>query len=249
MGWTGAHLPRFFPLSKLTKTIKDFALNTLGADLVGVASATDSQFARAPQGHHPTDYVPGAKSVVVIGIRQLKEIIDATPNEIHSKQYDLLNIWLEQSCYRMARKLKEMKFSAMNMPETDPYPKFLAMKAMGAPRFSPVFCHIHAAVAAGLGKRGKVGVVLMPQFGPLQRWTSVITTAELVPDPRLKKEVCLDFIKPGSCDKCVKGCINGSLRAWPEEGGIQMYKCAATGLKATQGIVCANCIAACPLGK
>jgi len=238
--------------TKLKQAIKEYALKSLGADLIGVASATDPQFARAPKGHHPTDILPGAKSVIVMGIRQMKEVIDhasVAPSAIHFKHYDLMNVWLEQNSYQLAMKIKGMGFSSIFIPETDPYTKFYVEQATGAPRFSPIFCHIHAAVAAGLGKRGKVGVVLTPQFGPLQRWASVLTTAELAPDPKLKKEVCIDFIKPGSCNLCIDACLNGSLRAWPEEGGIQMYKCAAAGLKATRGNICANCIGACPLGK
>ncbi len=233
----------------LTGIIKHFALDTLGADLVGIASATDPQFARAPQGHHPTELVDGAKSVIVLGIRQEQGTIKNPNTELHSKHYDLMNIWLDHASYRMARKLRDMKFSALFIPETDPYEKLLIQRNSGSPRFNTIFCHIHAAVAAGLGKRGKVGVVLTPQFGPLQRWTSVITDAELIPDPRIEKEICLGLIKPGSCQKCVDACPSASLRAWPEEGGVQMYKCAFHIGKLGRGIMCVNCLAACPLGK
>ena len=236
---------------KLTKTVKDYVLNDLGAALVGVASANDPQFDRAPKGHHPTDHLPGAKSVVVLGIRQLKEALsEPAHGEVHFKHYDLMNAWLEKAGFDLAFKLKDLGHKGLFIPESDPYMKFFKQRDIdGHPRWSPIFCHIHAAVAAGLGKRGKIGIVLTPEFGPFQRWMSVITTADLVPDPRVEKEVCLDFIKEGLCDsKCITACPNGSLRAWPEEGGAQMYKCLAAPMKA-QGTACKACIGACPVGQ
>jgi epoxyqueuosine reductase len=235
---------------ELTKTVKDYVLNDLGAALVGVANANDPQFARAPKGHHPTEILPGAKSVVVLAIRQLDEALDdSAPGEIHYKHYDLMNAWLEKAGFDLAFKMKDLGYKGLFIPETDPYAKLLIQRATGLPRFNPIFCHIHAAVAAGLGKRGKIGLVLTPQFGPYQRWMSVLTTADLVPDPRLKKEVCLDFIKEGSCgSKCITACPNGSLRAWPNEGGVQMMKCAAVSMK-ERGTSCKSCIGACPVGK
>ena len=234
---------------ELTKTIKEYALNTLEADLVGIASANDPQFSRAPKGHHPNDHVAGAKSVIVMGIRQLRDTVRSPHLEIHSKHYDLLNAKLEQMTYKMARKVGDMGYTAQMIPETDPYPRYVIQQQMGDARFSPVFCHIHAAVAAGLGKRGKLGVVLTPQYGPLQRWTTVITTADLVPDPRLIKDPCLDFIKPGSCNLCIEACPSGSLRAWPDEGGVQMHKCMFNNGKLNRGTMCAHCIASCPVGR
>jgi epoxyqueuosine reductase len=235
---------------ELTKTVKDYVLNDLGAALVGVANANDPQFARAPKGHHPTEILPGAKSVVVLAIRQLDEALDdSSPGEIHYKHYDLMNAWLEKTAFDLAFKMKNLGYKGLFIPESDPYAKLFGQRNVGLPRFSPIFCHIHAAVAAGLGKRGKIGIVLTPQFGPYQRWISVITTADLVPDPRLKKEVCLDFIKEGSCgSKCLTACPNGSLRAWPDEGGAQMFKCLAEPMR-QQGLLCQACLCACPVGK
>lgn len=235
---------------ELTKTVKDYVLNDIGSPLVGVASADDPVFATAPKGCHPTDLLPGAKSVVVLCIRQLEEVLNpAGPGEIHFKHYDLMNIWLEKAGYDLVLKLKDLGHSGIFIPESDPYPKFYIQRASGVPRFHPIFCHIHAAVAAGLGKRGKIGIVLTPEFGPKQRWMSVITTADLVPNPKMEKEVCLDFIKEGLCgSKCITACPNDSLRAWPEGGGVQMFKCVAAPLK-EQGTSCMGCIGSCPVGK
>lgn len=241
-------------IDELTRKVKTYASREIGVDLVGVAEASDAQFDRAPKGHHPTEWLPGAKSVVVVGIKVLAEILDTTPSTIYAKHYDQMNVWLTEAAYRLARKLQDMGFKAMYFPETDPYQHFETKRNMGEPRMSPSFCHLHGAVAAGLGKRGKVGVVLTPEYGPRQRWITVITAAELTPDPRIKKEICLEFIKPGSCgSRCIEVCSkeqNGSLKAWPNEGGIIQYKCESNWMSLkSKGHICGRCIAVCPVGK
>jgi epoxyqueuosine reductase QueG len=240
------------PDTGLTQSVKGYAREEVGFDLVGIAAADDPQFDIAPEGHKPAEWLPGARSVVVGGIKVLREILHTTPSPVYSKHYDQLNVWMTQAAYELSRFLQEKGFRAMYFPETDPYEYFRAQVERGEPRLSPSFCHLHAAVAAGLGRRGKVGVVLTPEYGPRQRWISVITTAPLVPDPRLEKEQCIEFIKPGSCqDKCIEVCQkeqSGALKPWPDEGGVDMFACNWPSLKAG-GLSCGRCIEACPVGK
>jgi len=236
----------------LTKSVKAFAKNEIGFDLIGIASAADPQFDIAPQGHKPAEWLPGAKSVVVGGIKVLKEILRTTPSPVYLKHYEQLNIWLTQAGYLLSRFLQDQGYEAMYFPETDPHQYFIAQVERGETRLSPSFCHIHSAVAAGLGKRGKVGVVLTTKYGPRQRWMSVVTTADLVPDEKRKKEICLEFIRPGSCgDLCIEACKtggNGALKPWPDEGGVEMDQC-RWGVLAMKGLSCGRCISVCPIGK
>ena len=69
------------------------------------------------------------------------------------------------------------------------------------------FSHRHAAVRAGLGEFGYNNVVLTPQFGPRQRFNSVITNAELIPDPLQKEKICLRE----ACRLCLDACIMGAI--------------------------------------
>lgn len=46
---------------------------SLGADLVGIASV--DRFVNAPKGHHPTDVMPTAKSVISLGTVLPKETL------------------------------------------------------------------------------------------------------------------------------------------------------------------------------
>lgn len=236
----------------LTRCVKDYARETAGFDLVGIAGATDPQFDIAPPGHKPAEWLPGAKAVVVGGIKVLREILHTTPSPVYAKHYDQLNLWMTQAAYQLSRFLQKQGYQAMYFPESDPYEYYLAQRSRGEPRYSPSFCHLHAAVAAGLGTRGKVGVVLTPEYGPRQRWISVITTAPLVADPRLQKEQCIEFVKPGSCgDKCIEVCKkeqHGALKPWPDESGVDMFACDWGALKSA-GLSCGRCIEVCPVGK
>jgi epoxyqueuosine reductase QueG len=236
---------------QFTKKVKKQA-RFLGFDLVGVADASDSEFDRAPAGHKPVEYLPGARSVIVGGIEVIDEILQTTPSPMYAKHYDHINICLISAADKLTRFLCHEGFEAMWFPETDDYRYFHRQRAEGAKVYSPSFSHISAATAAGLGARGKVGVVLTPQFGPRQRWISVVSTAALIPDPKFDGELCLERIKPGSCgDKCIKACQSigcGALKPWPEEGGVDMLAC-HFGKYKERGMACGVCIKVCPTGR
>jgi epoxyqueuosine reductase QueG len=71
-------------------------------------------------------------------------------------------------------------------------------------RYSPgPFSHRHAATRAGLGEFGYNNLVLTPQFGPRQRFNSVVTNAPLAADPLIDRPICLR----DACQLCQKACI------------------------------------------
>ncbi|OGO19716.1 MAG: hypothetical protein A2144_05920 [Chloroflexi bacterium RBG_16_50_9] len=237
--------------SELTQLVKEQAM-AIGFDLVGIADADDHQFDHAPRGHKPGEYLAGAKSVVVGGKEVIDEMLQTTPSPIYSKHYEHINAYLIGAADLLARFLKRQGFKAMWFPETDDYRYYHAQRDKGAKAYSPSFSHISAATAAGLGVRGKVGVVLTPQFGPRQRWISIITTAPLNPDPKFEGELCLERITPGKCgERCIKACQAigcGALKPWPEEGGVDMFRC-DFGVYKDKGMACGVCIKVCPVGK
>ena len=53
-------------------TLKETA-EKLGMDMCGIASI--DRFKDSPKGWHPTDILPGCKSVVVVGVRLLDGIV------------------------------------------------------------------------------------------------------------------------------------------------------------------------------
>lgn len=56
----------------IEQLIKDFAKNS-GMDFCGIAPV--SRFDGAPQGTHPTDFLPGCKSVISVRIRLMDGVI------------------------------------------------------------------------------------------------------------------------------------------------------------------------------
>src|SRR5256885_2115772 len=72
-----------------------------------------------------------------------------------------------------------------------------------------------AAARAGLGWLGKNTNLLIPGFGSSVLLAEIVTSAELEPDPPVKK-TC------GSCDACMPGCPTG---APVEPGGLDNRRC------------------------
>jgi hypothetical protein len=61
------------------------------------------------------------------------------------------------------------------------------------------FSDRHPAVATGLGAFGLNNLLLTPEYGPRVRLESMITTAELVPDPLCERPACLGADACGLC--------------------------------------------------
>ena len=83
-----------------------------------------------------------------------------------------------------------------------------------ADKYSPLrtspgpLSHRHAATRAGLGEFGYNNLVLTPQFGPRQRFNTVVTNARLVPDPLITKPICLR----DNCRLCMRACFMDAIR-------------------------------------
>jgi len=238
------------PKEDRTQKVKRCA-RSLGARLVGVADA--GRFARAPRGHRPEDFLPGARSVVVVGLPVLRaytryaELLkdsEMTPETVSRRSndswlgayvtltyetrllmgdhiyrrctYEFLNMELQRISFYVALHLEELGCEAIYMPTTFGS-SFSWNMAHPIPNQTAPFSHRHAAVAAGLGEFGLNNLVFTPQYGPLQRLVSVITSAELEPDPLYAgKQLCLGE----SCGVCKKLCPNECF------GDVTEYECA-----------------------
>ncbi|MBN1937348.1 MAG: epoxyqueuosine reductase [Anaerolineae bacterium] len=109
-------------------------------------------------------------------------------------------------------------YEAMIFPTTGLHPKVDDLSDIetwegpprgAAERFSPFrytygpFSHRHAATRAGLGEFGYNNIVLTPQFGPRQRFNSILTDANLIADPLIDEPICLR----DRCKLCLKACM------------------------------------------
>ena len=208
---------------ELAFEVKDFAKNR-GAHIVGIASV--DRFEAAPRGHRPEDLLPGAKSVVVIGMRYFQTIIDSdnlcNDSEIYSEEdknslrnfmfsfmYTTDNSEMQVIGIHIAHFLTEKGYRTLPLPSSG----FAGGPANVAGRRGRhgIFSHRHAAALAGLGRIGLNNLLLTPEYGPRVRLNSVITTAPLTPDPLLQEQIC-----PGAdeCGLCLRSPCFGEIEEW-----------------------------------
>lgn len=216
--------------------VKRFAMDH-GADLVGVAPV--ARFDGAPAGHHPTDLLPDARSVVVCAQRIPAGTLDGPATAYHCMM-GVVHSQLDLLAYHVARFLEADGGRAVPMPADDPYRHWEAARSYGRGDLS----HRHAAQAAGLGRLGRNALLITPQFGNRVHLVSVVTDVALSPDPMLDWEPC-----PEGCTLCVRACPAGALAG---DRRVEQALCRPVMMeRLPKGMViesCRACRRACPAG-
>ena len=279
-----------------------------GAHLVGVAPV--ERFAGAPRGHHPADLLPGARSVISVGVRSFQSVLNShafgfdadnmrvavlqqvahDPAKVRAQEsqlgyvqefmyayhHTIVNMGLDWIAARLAHLLSERGYASLPLPASGwPEEGFdehgrgpagvptLPGIGVSPGRRYALFSHRVAAVLAGIGDWGLNGLVITPRYGPRVRLNSVITAAELAPDPMLDQAVCLGE----ACGACLRSrpCW-GELHAF-EAGGRSFRMARFLGCKPGLGPediertdICRrggwgtlpymrNCVGACPVGE
>ena len=209
---------------ELTKKVKEVAKEA-GAHLVGIAPL--ERFVQAPQGHRPEDLLKNAKSVISMACAIPYGVIKTAPSHSYlTYGYDLLNQRMHEAAFAVTWFLEEEGYISLPIPagatlsveinEEGPEPFVYRMG---------VFSHRHAAAEAGLGEIGIHSALVTPQYGARVILVSVITSAELLSDPKLTEKVC----DPERCGtKCVKGCPGKAL---PGDRTINQYRCMVSRLR------------------
>ena len=214
-------------MPKLTSDSVKNLVKDFGADLVGIASV--DRFEGAPPGHGPLDLMPRAKSVVVAGVRIPDPVVDY--DEYHLKMTEMkpelgiranienfymqmghftLDMMLNIAATKLANYL-ELNHGLRTLPTVNAQHTGLGHPVMEAPM--GFFSQRHAAIRAGLGEFGFSGLVITPQYGPRVRYVSIITEAELEPDPLLTEKVCMRGKCGGEAGpKCHRRCAGGALK-------------------------------------
>lgn len=165
----------------LTQEIKKIALES---HLDYVAIAPVERLAKLPEGQRPTDILPQAKFVISLGIKINKGVIIANQRAYQGLRhaiytylwhgYGLLNLhFLDKTALKIVNRLEKEGFIG--------YP-------IGARTVEDLskpydFFHRNVAIAAGLGEIGFHSQILTPDDGPRVRLATVLTSAELEPDP------------------------------------------------------------------
>ncbi|MBO5355630.1 MAG: 4Fe-4S binding protein [Clostridia bacterium] len=193
--------------TNLTARVKECALG-VGADLVGISPI--SRFEGAPIMMSPKGILPTAKSVVVCAIHHLDEAIELGGEEHpqiigpYSIQY-VMNLKLDYIAFRVARYLDDLGYEAVPIAASNiwRYRPFGDMTAT----FAPDMSHIYAATCAGLGQLGWHGLTMSPEYGPRNRFISIITNAPLCPTPLYDESKLCDM-----CGECIKHCPTDAYR-------------------------------------
>lgn len=247
-------------MSDLTRQVKAFARSE-GAHMVGVAPV--ERFEGAPKGHHPADLLKGARSVLVMAHRFPKALLEydwhaAEPELIPTDEcsevqqqvfssggagffYPTANMRLQMIALQVAIYLEDRGHPAIPLP---------ASGYRAADRYA-LFSHRHAAVLAGLGEFGLNNLLLTPEHGPRVRLISVISTAELEPDPLCAGPVCLGE----RCGLCLEAseCF-GEFHELEMAGKTMRLarfsgKCPSDACKSGQRAHFRFCYGVCPVGR
>jgi epoxyqueuosine reductase len=181
--------------------VKSFA-RSAGADLVGIAPV--ERFGGAPAGHLPRDILAGARSVVSLALRIPAGVLHG-PATSYQAAMNAAHAGLDRLGLLVALFIEESGGRAVPVPADEPYRHWVPERSYGRGDLS----HKHAAQAAGLGRLGKNSLLITPEFGNMVHLTSVVTDAELEPDPVSDWEPC-----PKGCERCIRACPAGAI----EEG-------------------------------
>lgn len=188
-------------MDSLTQKVKAFALSE-GADLVGVAPV--ERWKKAPPELSPQGLIPGSKSVFVVGIHHPDTCIElASEPTVYdqgpAKIEGYISHKLNSIAFKIAKLLESYGYESLPVSATWMW-RYRPYKNINN-SFIPDISHLHAAAAAGLGEIGWAGLLLTPEYGPRQRFISIITEANLEPSPMYSGPSLCDH-----CFKCVKNC-------------------------------------------
>lgn len=166
------------------------------------------------------DYLPGAKSVLVIGLRMHRQVLEQAvkpPAEAVGPYAFQTYVTRWQGglmASKIAAKLQDFGFRAVIAPDLDGLGS-----AVASPRgfIEDGFANRFAAVAAGLGGLTQAGRVFTPDFGIRQRFIAIVTDADLDADP-------VAALRPTLCEACPERCVAACPTAAMSDGKVK-FEC------------------------
>jgi len=194
-----------------------------------------------PEAFRPRAIFPETNTVIVIGLPVSLPVLESAPSIWYHELYRTVNALLDQAGYRIATVLTADGYPSVWIPR-DGYGSISVLKDRPVAFFS----HRHAALLAGLGNFGVNNALLTPEFGPRVRFASILSAAEIEPDPVLEKPLCI------RCQRCVKACPVHALDGADYPAGLTDKKtCAKRSEALSKRFIspCGICIKVCPVGE
>jgi len=177
----------------LSEELRAFAKEA-GADVFGVANV--ERFDELAPQKHPKAIFPETRSVIVLGRRIPRGALRGVEEGTNFTNYNLYGYdWLDNrftslTTFQVAEFLEDRRWEAVPLPNLPPEVPPMGVKVkQELPPPNVMLDFDDAAVRAGVGEIGYLGVLLTPQFGPRQRIQMILTDAELEPDPILDKPI------------------------------------------------------------
>ncbi len=187
--------------------IKKWAIGQ-NALVAGIASASDIDQLQA-EGHRPSDILPSAKSVIVIGSLPFAGTWKIPDYKVVGEVAFQCNEELYRIAYHMADYIESKYGYESLFPPPD---------SIG--NWSPLLDIKRCAEMAGLGSRSLAGeMILHPEYGFLY-FAITITSMPLVPDGPLKDPVCpapscvrlFEKIGTTPCMNACPDCLSGTIK-------------------------------------
>ena len=228
--------------SRLKQRIKREAAK-LGVNMTGFASVDRwKEYHDLPEEFWPQTIWPWSRTVIPLAVQIYLPMLETTPSVVYSELYNTTNRFLDECAYRVANFLNQKGFRAHFVPR-DCYGDLSVLVKKPEAAFS----HVMAGRYAGLGTIGMNHTLLTRQYGPRVRLVSVITDAELHPDPMIEENICV------RCGKCAKLCPTQAFTSCPNAPVFKMdkHRCAEyhQKLKNEFRYPCGLCTAVCPVGE
>lgn len=187
--------------------------------------------------------------------RRLDDIIiekaKLTPTQAYLKHYDMTNEILTQTLKKIENELQKNNLTCIYIP---PIPENLGGREQLEfnKRLQYKLSHKMVATRAGLGWIGKTSLFISSRFGPRVRLGSILSQTPL----HVNAEP-MDSSRCEDCNLCVEACPvkAPSGKVWnssmERSDFLDVYKCRKhifNNYYKKNLMLCANCLAACPIG-